>query len=151
MDIPTDRMRVPGQPPRLGSFTFYFRNGHWGWSPQAASAGSELVLSRIHPEDHRDVVDRLHRARRTHQPFSSRHRILDTRNRPHHAVLVGAPFYDLRGAPVGIQGYCVDVTPAGTSVQIAVPDDQATARLRMRAEGGHTDTGRHRVRAATRC
>ncbi len=152
MEIPTDRLYALVQPPRLGSFTFYFRDGCWVWSPQAKPAGSDLLLSRIHPEDHRAVVDRLDHARRTRRPFSSRHRILDTRNRPHHAVLIGALFYDLRGTPLGIQGYCVDVAPAGTGVQVANPEDnQATARLRVRADAGHTDTGRHRVRVATRC
>lgn len=152
MEVPTDRLYALGEQPRLGSFTFHFRDECWTWSPQAPAAGNELLLSNIYPEDHGAVVDRLDRARRTHRPFSSRHRILDTHNRAHHAVLIGALFYDPRGTPVGIEGYCVDVTPPGTAVRVAKPDDdQTVTRLRVRADGGHTDTDRHRVRAATWC
>lgn len=146
MTISDDGLRASCWPPRLGSFLLYFDDDRWARSPQIDRMLGYRVLSQIHPDDYRYVVDSLYDARQTRQPFSSRHRIVDPRNGTRDVVMVGAPFYDGSGAPVGLEGYCIDVTPAR-----ATACDQAAAHLRRRADTGHTETQRHHVRAATQC
>jgi hypothetical protein len=165
MEIPNDRLCVVDWPPGLGSFLFYFdddRDDRWTWSPQVArmhgyqpgtvTAGIELTLSHIHPDDYLHVAKSLNDARRTRQPFSSRHRIIDTRNCTREVVMIGAPFYGPQGIPVGIQGCCLDMTPAVEAAPGTPSDyDHVAACLQTRADTGHTDGERCRVRDATRC
>jgi PAS domain-containing protein len=142
----------------LGWFRFYLDDGRWVWSPHleqmhgyrpgTVTPRTEVMLSHIHPDDHRRVADTLHDMRRTARPFNSRHRIVDTRNRTHDVVVIAAPFRDVRGHPVGMLGVCLDMTPTDTAKS---RDDEVAARLLRHAENGHSAEQRRRVRAATRC
>jgi hypothetical protein len=50
--------------------------------------------------------------RRTHQPISTRHRIIDTKGRTHDVVVVSERLQDDAGEVVGTHGFYVDVTPS---------------------------------------
>jgi hypothetical protein len=164
MHEPHNQLRSQdGWPQRLGWFRFHFDDGHWVWSPNfdrmygyrpgTMAPDVELALSHIHPDDYRYVADTLHYLRGTHQSFSSRHCMLDTENRTHDVIMVGAPFYDRDGAPDGMQGFCFDMTPAGLGSPAALQSDYArvAARLQMNADEGCSEEARDRVRAATQC
>jgi hypothetical protein len=157
MDTPHDR-RPPPQDwaQRLGWFRFYFDDGGvwspqvermYGYPPGTVAPDVELALSHIHPDDYRPVADALYRMRSTHQPFSSRHRVVDARNHTHDVAMIGAPFYDRLGAPAGLHGFCFDMTSAGP----VDGQEPVVARLRRQADAGDVDGQRHRVRAATQC
>jgi hypothetical protein len=163
MDIANDGLYAPAWSSRVGSFQFYFADDRWGWADQiermrgylpgtTRGSGTELAPAHVHPDDCQPVADTMYDARHAHRPFSSRHRMLDARNRTHDVVMIGAPFRDLHGAAVGMRGYFLNITPADTTVRTThAPDENAAARLRTRAENGHSDAESHRIRAATRC
>ena len=71
-------------------------------------------MSHIHLDDYQKVAATLRDARRTHQPFSSRHRIVDTRDHVHDVVLIGAPFHVARGTIAGAQGLYLDLSHGAT-------------------------------------
>jgi hypothetical protein len=126
----------------LGWFRFYFDDDRWMWSPQVehmhgykpgtTAPSTLLVLSHVHLDDYHRLADVLQNARRNAQPFSSRHRILDTGHHLHHVVMIGAPFFDTEGAAAGMQGFCVDVTTVADADR-------------------HAPSQRQRVRTATHC
>ena len=49
-----------------------------GYEPGAITPTTELMLSHKHHEDHDQIEQTLDTIRRTGQPLSSRHRIIDT-------------------------------------------------------------------------
>ena len=51
--------------------------------------------------------------RRTHRTFSTRHRIIDTRQVVHDVIVIGDRLYDDGGDVVGTHGFYVDVTQTG--------------------------------------
>jgi hypothetical protein len=134
----------------LGWFRFYFDDDRWTWSPQVehmhgyrpgtTAPSTLLVLSHVHLDDYHKVAQALQDARRNEHPFSSRHRILDTRHHLHHLVLIGAPFYDIEGAAAGLQGFCLDVT----AVKVTASRDGHPAH-----SNGQVASRRRRVRPAT--
>jgi hypothetical protein len=138
--IRTDKPLAADWSQHLGWFRFYFDHDRWTWSRQVeqmhgyrpgTTAPSTLtVLSHVHLDDFHRVAAALEDARRNQHPFSSRHRILDTRHRLHQVVMIGAPFYDTEGAAAGMQGFCLEVTAN---------------------RDGHSPSRRRRVRAATQC
>jgi hypothetical protein len=89
--------RGAGGPQRVGWFRFYFDDDRWEWSPQvekmhgylpgSVAPTTEMVLANKHPDDYRYIADTLDLIRRTRQPFSSRHRIIDAEGRIHHVVV----------------------------------------------------------------
>jgi PAS domain-containing protein len=137
----------------LGWFRFYFDNDRWTWSPQVermhgyqpgtTAPSTLLVLSHVHLDDYHKVTQALQDVRRTQQPFSSHHRILDTKHHLHHLVMIGAPFYDTEGAAAGMQGFCIDVTAVSLA---ASRNGDSHSQTMSDAEGG-----RRQVRAATQC
>jgi PAS fold len=137
----------------LGWFRFYFDNDRWTWSPQVermhgyqpgtTAPSTLLVLSHVHLDDYHRVAAVLHDARRNHHPFSSRHRILDTRHHQHDVVMIGAPFHDTEGAAAGMQGFCLDVTAVGTP---ANQDGHSPSKSKSRVSNQ-----RQRIRSATQC
>ncbi len=145
----------------LGWFRFYFAGNRWTWSPQiermhgykpgTTAPSTLLLLSHVHLDDYEEVEATLREARRTQQPFSSRHRIVDTSDQLHEVVLIGAPFHDARGAVVGMQGLYLDLSQAAALAH-SRRYEHTTNQLRIVATGdGHAGTERHRIRAATRC
>jgi len=114
-----------------------------GYQPGTTAPSTLLVVSHVHLDDFHEVAAALQDVRRTQRPFSSRHRILDTRHRVHHLVMIGAPFYDTQGAAAGMQGFCLEVTAASLA---AGRDGDAPSNTNGRVEGR-----RQLVRAATQC
>jgi hypothetical protein len=110
-----------GRPQQVGWFRFYFDDERWEWSPEVeimhgylpgtASPTTQLVLSHKHPEDYEHVAATLDEVRRSHQAFSSRHRMIDTAGRIHHVIVVADKLVSGSGEIVGTHGFYVDVTP----------------------------------------
>ena len=111
-----------GAPQRVGWFRFYFEDQRWEWSeqvqrmhgyePGTVTPTTELVLAHKHPEDRREVAKTIDEMLRSHRPFSTRHRILDTGSVVHQVVVVGDQLTDDQGAVIGTHGYYVDITPS---------------------------------------
>jgi hypothetical protein len=131
--------RGAGGPQRVGWFRFYFDDDRWEWSPQvekmhgylpgSVAPTTEMVLAHKHPDDYRYIADTLDLIRRTRQPFSSRHRIIDVEGRIHHVVVVGDLLRKDDGSVIGTHGYYIDVTPSERERQ-----DQMTAAVTKIAE-----------------
>jgi PAS domain S-box-containing protein len=126
-------------PERVGAFRFYFDDQRWEWSeqvqrmhgyqPGAVTPTTELVLSHKHPEDRDQIAQTIDTIRRTCQPLSSRHRIIDTSGKARPVIVVGDELRDEQGRVVGTQGFYIDATPDEREQQ-----DQMTAQLAVIAE-----------------
>jgi PAS domain S-box-containing protein len=126
-------------PERVGAFRFYFDDERWEWSeqvqrmhgyqPGAVTPTTELVLSHKHPEDRDQVAQTIATIRRTGQPLSSRHRIIDTSGKVRSVIVVGGELCDERGRLVGTQGFYIDATLDEREQQ-----DRITVRLAAIAE-----------------
>jgi PAS domain S-box-containing protein len=108
-------------PERVGAFRFYFDDERWEWSdqvqrmhgyqPGTVTPTTDLVLSHKHPDDRDQIAQTIDTIRRTGQPLSSRHRIIDTSGKLRSVVVVGDRLHDERGRVVGTQGFYIDTTP----------------------------------------
>jgi ANTAR domain/PAS fold len=124
---------------RVGAFRFYFDDQRWEWSeqvqrmhgyqPGAVTPTTQLVLSHKHPEDRDLIAHTLATIRRTGQPLSSRHRIIDTTGKVRSVIVVGSGLHDEHGRVVGTQGFYIDTTPDARDQQ-----DEITAQLAIIAE-----------------
>lgn len=84
-----------------------------GFAPGDVVPTTALVLAHKHPDDRDRVRQALDRARRTGEPFSSMHRIMDARGRERSLVVVGqGRRRSDTGEVVELLGYFVDVTQA---------------------------------------
>jgi PAS domain S-box-containing protein len=134
-----EKALAAGGPQRVGWFCFYFDDDRWEWSPQvekmhgylpgSVTPTTELVLAHKHPDDYRHIADTLDLIRRTRQPFSSRHRIIDVAGQVHHVVVVGDLLREVDGTVMGTHGFYVDITPLERERQ-----DQLSAAVTMIAE-----------------
>jgi PAS domain S-box-containing protein len=108
-------------PHKAGPFRFLFADQRWEWSPEverihgygpggASSPTTEIVLSHKHPDDKNHVAATFEEIVRTEQPFSARHRIIDTGGRVRDVIVVGDLLRDADGVVIGTGGYYVDVT-----------------------------------------
>jgi hypothetical protein len=77
------------------------------------------VLSHKHPEDYEQVAATLEDIRRTHKPFSTRHRIITVAGATREVVVIGDRMHDNAGRVIGTQGFYIDVTPPG-EIQAAI-------------------------------
>src|SRR6478672_13470441 len=126
-------------PERVGAFRFYFDDQRWEWSeqvqrmhgyqPGTVTPTTELVLSHKHPDDRDQIAQTIDNIRRTGQPLSSRHRIIDTSGKVRSVVVVGDELRDERGRVVGTHGFYIDATPDEREQQ-----DLVTAQLAVIAE-----------------
>ncbi|AFU03106.1 PAS and ANTAR domain-containing protein [Nocardia brasiliensis] len=115
-----DRVIGLGTPQSVGSFRFWFADQRWDWSDEVAAMHgyapgtvtptTELLLTHKHPDDRAQVASALAKSIEEGEPFSSRHRILDTLGRVHHVIVVADHLFDHVGAVVGTSGYYIDVT-----------------------------------------
>lgn len=106
---------------RIGSYRFYFADERWEWSqevellhgyqPGTVTPTTEFVLSHKHPDDYAHVAATLDDIRRSHKPFSTRHRIITTQGDVRDVVVIGERLHDNNGEVVGTQGFYIDVTP----------------------------------------
>ncbi|MFA4081841.1 PAS and ANTAR domain-containing protein [Mycobacteroides salmoniphilum] len=121
-DANLEQALAGGAPQHVGWFRFYFADERWEWSAEVAqmhgygseefTPTTEIVLSHKHPDDFRQVAATLDEIRRTAQPFSTRHRIIDLQQQVHHVVVIGDRLYDDDGTVIGTHGFYVDVTPS---------------------------------------
>ncbi|HEU0192235.1 MAG TPA: PAS and ANTAR domain-containing protein [Mycobacterium sp.] len=110
-----------GEPDGVGWFRFFLDGQRWEWSdtvarmhgyrPGTVDPTSDLLLQHKHPDDRQQVEKVLERVRNG-EPFSSRHRIIDTEGRTHWVIAVGDRMRDATGAVIGTSGFYADVTDA---------------------------------------
>ena len=123
------RALAGGKPYPTGWFRLYFEDERWEWSPEVerlhgyepgtAKPTTSMVLSHKHPEDYEQVAATLDDIRRTHQPFSTRHRIIDVQERIHDVIVVADLLRDEGGQVIGTNGfYCA---PGRTSPGVQAP------------------------------
>jgi hypothetical protein len=98
----------------------YFRAGdRWEWSdavaqmhgyaPGAVEPTTALVMAHKHPDDAAKVALLIEATAGHGQPFSSRHRIIDTSGRIHNVLVVGEQLCK-HGAVVGTEGFYLDLS-----------------------------------------
>ena len=107
-------------PARVGWVRYFFDQDRWEWSPEVAqihgyepgavTPTTELVLSHKHPKDRQRLVESLERIRSERRPFSSRHRICDTRGQVHHVLVAGHELRDDTGRVIGTDAFYLDLT-----------------------------------------
>ena len=124
-----------GVPQRVGRFRFYFADQRWEWSeqvqrihgyePGTVTPTTDLVLAHKHPDDRGQVAATIDQILNTHQAFSTRHRIIDTRGNVRHIVVVGDQLFDDQGDVIGTHGFYIDISPLPERAQ----EDLVTARL----------------------
>ncbi|UVO13066.1 PAS and ANTAR domain-containing protein [Mycobacterium sp. SVM_VP21] len=108
-----------GEPQRVGRFRYWLGEQRWEWSdtvarmhgyePGTVTPTTELLLQHKHPEDRAQVAEVLERVIQG-EPFSSRHRIIDTGGQEHWVIVVGDRMLDDAGVVTGTAGFYVDVT-----------------------------------------
>jgi PAS domain S-box-containing protein len=116
---PIDRVVGLGDTQRVGSFRFFLAGQRWEWSdavarmhgyePGTVVPDTDLLIRHKHPDDRERVADGLERVLQG-EPFSSRHRIIDTAGRTHWVIVVGDGMLDDEGAVAGTSGFYIDVT-----------------------------------------
>jgi ANTAR domain/PAS fold len=105
---------------RVGSFRYFRAEDRWEWSdvvarihgyaPTTVRPTTALVLSHKHPDDAAKVALLIEEMVGQGQPFSSRHRIVDTAGRTRRVLVVGEQVCDGSGAVIGSQGFYVDLS-----------------------------------------
>ncbi len=80
-----------------------------GYEPGTVVPDPELLFEHKHPQDRQRGADALQRVLHG-EPFSSRHRIIDTAERTHWVIVVGDPMLDDVGAVIGTDGFYIDIT-----------------------------------------
>ncbi|MFG1796592.1 PAS and ANTAR domain-containing protein [Nocardia altamirensis] len=115
-----DRVIGLGTPQSVGNFRFWFADQRWEWSDEVAmmhgyepgtvTPTTELLLRHKHPDDRAQVANALAKSIDDAEPFSSRHRIIDTAGGVHHVIVVADHLHDDAGRVAGTSGYYIDVT-----------------------------------------
>ncbi|MFV9427837.1 PAS and ANTAR domain-containing protein [Rhodococcus aetherivorans] len=125
-DSPTDealsRILADDVSRHVGSFRYLSTDDSWEWSasvarihgyePGTVEPTTELVLRHKHPDYRDDIATLLTSVRTTGEPFSSRHRIVDTRGTVRHVVVIGDRLVDDDGTVLGTSGFYLDLTDA---------------------------------------
>src|SRR6201993_5454793 len=140
-----DRVIGAGEPQRVGRFKFFLDGQRWEWSdavagihgyePGAVVPTTELLLQHKHRDDRARVAVVLDGVL-SGEPFSSRHRIIDTAGRTHWVIVVGDVMRDEAGALIGTTGFYVDVTESLQSDITSVVSDVAAARAEIEQAKG---------------
>ncbi|MFC9837421.1 PAS and ANTAR domain-containing protein [Rhodococcus sp. NPDC127530] len=127
-----------GEPQRVGSFRFLLDGQRWEWSdavarmhgysPGEVTPTTEMLLSHKHPEDHPRVAGVFDRMINAAEPFSSKHRIIDTAGKVHQVVVAGDRLHDDTGAVIGTTGFYIDITDSYRS-DVKESVDEAVAAL----------------------
>jgi PAS domain S-box-containing protein len=119
---------------RVGSFRHSGAEDRWEWSdavahmhgyaPGKVQPTTALVMSHAHPDDAANVARLIEAMTGQGRPFSSRHRIIDTRGRIHPVIVIGEQLCDDSGTVIGSQGIYVDLSDvaAGDTVDDAIAD-----------------------------
>ncbi|MBW0271778.1 antitermination regulator [Nocardia sp. MH4] len=130
-------------PSAVGAFTFWFTTQRWEWSaevyrmhgytPGQVEPTTELLLSHKHPDDRDVVADLIARTIERGEPFSSRHRFLDTGGRTHTAMVVADRILDDDDVPVGTTGYYLDLTETVDAATKAAVNAAISSAVESRA------------------
>lgn len=80
-----------------------------GYVPGEIEPTTELLLAHKHPADREHVAEAIARSVDLGEPFSSRHRFIDTGGREHQAMVVADRILDDAGTPVGTAGFYIDL------------------------------------------
>jgi hypothetical protein len=119
---------------RVGSFRYLRAEDRWEWSdavahihgyaPGQVQPTTALVMSHKHPDDAANVARLIEAMTGQGRPFSSRHRIVDTRGHIHPVVVIGERLCDGDGTVIGSQGLYVDLSDVddGATVEDAIAD-----------------------------
>jgi PAS domain S-box-containing protein len=134
-----------GLPQRVGRFRFFLDGRRWEWSdavarmhgyePGTVEPTTELLLHHKHPDDRQQVAAVLDLVLQG-EPFSSRHRIIDTVGHTHWVVVVGDRMLDPAGAVLGTSGFYIDVTEALQSDITTVVSEVAASRAHIEQAKG---------------
>lgn len=126
-----------GEPQRVGRFRYWLDGQRWEWSdavarmhgyePGAVEPSTSLLLQHKHPEDREQVAEVLERVVQG-EPFSSRHRIIDTGGQVHWVIVVSDRMLDDSGTVTGTAGFYVDVTDVLQADVSAVVSEVAASR-----------------------
>jgi PAS domain S-box-containing protein len=131
----------------VGSFRYLRAEDRWEWSdtvaqmhgyaPGQVQPTTALVMSHKHPDDAGHVAQLIDEMTGQGKPFSSRHRIIDTRGRVHPVVVIGERLYDDAGEVIGTQGLYVDLSDVDGdgSVEDAIADFTEHRALIEQAKG----------------
>ncbi len=140
-----DAVLGAGAPQRVGRFRFFLDEHRWEWSdavarmhgyePGVVAPTTELLLRHQHPEDREQVAAVLYRVLEG-EPFSSRHRIIDTAGHEHCVVVAGDSMVDDAGRVIGTSGFYIDVTEAIQSDITRVLSEAAAARASIEQAKG---------------
>ena len=163
-DSQLERALAGGKPHPTGWFQLYFEDERWEWSPEVerlhgyepgtAKPTTSMVLSHKHPEDYEQVAATLDDIRQTHQPFSTRHRIIDVQGRVHDVIVVAELLRDDGGEVIGTNGFYVDVTfppeERESFISEAVADIAANRAVIEQVKGILDDCLSHRRRRGVR-
>ena len=132
---------------RVGSFRYFRADDRWEWSdavaqmhgyaPATVEPTTALVLSHKHPDDAAKVALLIEAVAGQGQPFSGRHRIVDTAGRTHPVLVVGEQLRDDDGDVIGSQGIYVDLSDLGEdhTVDAAIADFTAHRSQIEQAKG----------------
>lgn len=114
------RVSESGAPHRVGGFRYSRTDDEWEWSDNVATMHgyrpgevvptTELLLSHKHPDDRHYVAQMLDAIRTAGGPFSSRHRIVDTKGVTRSVIVVGDSIENEHGEVTGSTGFYIDVT-----------------------------------------
>ena len=74
------------------------------------------------PENYEHVAATLDDIRRTHKPFSTRHRIIRIQGETREVVVIGERLHDNAGEVIGTQGFYIYVTPTDEARQAAISE-----------------------------
>lgn len=129
---------VDGARQHVGSFRYLSADDSWEWSdsvarmhgyePGTVTPTTELVLRHKHPDDKEYIAALLTSVRTAGEPFSSRHRIIDTRGNVRHVAVIGDRIVDEKGEVLGTSGFYLDLSDAlEEGVRVAV--DEAMSSL----------------------
>ncbi|ODR11271.1 antitermination regulator [Mycolicibacillus koreensis] len=109
----------PDEQQRVGRFQFFLADQRWVWSetvarmhgyePGTVVPTTELLLEHKHPDDRPEVAAVLGRVQ-AGEPFSSRHRIIDTAGRTRWVIVVGDYMLTEDDTVLGTSGFYVDIT-----------------------------------------
>jgi PAS domain S-box-containing protein len=137
---------VLGLSERVGSFRYFRAEDRWEWSdavaqmhgyaPGQVQPTTALLMSHKHPDDAATAALLIEAVAGQGQPFSSRHRIIDTHGRTHTVLVVGGRLCADDGSVIGSQGFYVDLSDGHERTVDAVIADFTTHRAEIEQAKG---------------
>ncbi|MFD3464681.1 PAS and ANTAR domain-containing protein [Nocardia fluminea] len=138
-----ERDHHQAHPALVGAFTFWFATQRWEWSaevyrmhgytPGQVEPTTDLLLAHKHPADRDIVADLIARTLAEGEPFSSRHRFLDTTGQVHTVMVIADRVLDDHGEPVGTTGYYLDLTETVDAATNAAVTEVVSELVQSRA------------------